>query len=336
MNCKNKIILTLGYNISSIDFYKDIAQELNLGHFISENIIQTLWGGYGELKRVEFSFKTVIIKHIKLPKPSSHPKGWNTNTSHKRKLHSYQVEVNWYEHFSKTIDNKCPIPKGLKTFQNENQWLIIMEDLSNFGFNKTTLDGNKKQIISCLKWLANFHGKYMNKKSDILWKIGTYWHLDTRWDEYEALDDKILKESAKEIDTILNSCKYQTIVHGDAKIANFCFNKSGNLCAAVDFQYVGHGCGMKDVAYFMSSAIEPKKCFEYEEFILNTYFEELEKALNHYQIKIDYKDLKKEWTIMFYFAWADFTRFLKGWSPNHYKIDSYSNQLTKNILKTLI
>jgi Ser/Thr protein kinase RdoA (MazF antagonist) len=105
----------------------------------------------------------------------------------------------------------------------------------------------------------------MGTKDDSLWKIGAYWHLDTRPHELEALEDMELKNSAKQIDTMLNNTKHQTIVHGDAKLANFCFDKSGSRCAAVDFQYVGHGCGMKDVAYFMSSAIEPEDCEMMEE-----------------------------------------------------------------------
>ena len=320
---------------STNPLYENIANELNLGTLANIEVIQSLWGGYGELVRLAFKEKSIIVKHVKLPKPQNHPRGWNTNRSHKRKLHSYQVEVNWYQNFSDQNDINCPIPKGLKCFQNENEWLIVMEDLATLGFKYTTYDANENHLISCLSWLANFHAKYLNTKSDLLWKIGTYWHLDTRPDEFEVLDDEQLKKYAKIIDDKLNNSKYQTIVHGDAKLANFCFNEDATKCAAVDFQYVGHGCAMKDVAYFISSAVEPEDCESMQEWFLDTYFKALHMALKHYQPKLDAIDIQKEWRALFPIAWADFQRFIKGWSPDHFKINSYSENLTKKAIKSL-
>lgn len=315
--------------------YEKIADELDLGKLISMEILQELWGGYGELLRLFFENKSIIVKHIKLPKPTDHPRGWNTNLSHQRKLHSYEVEVNWYENFSKNSDDRCYIPKGLKTFQTKNEWLIVMEDLAELGFVSTTMYANENHLKSSLFWLANFHGKHLDKKSEVLWKIGTYWHLDTRPDELKVLEDKRLKKYASLIDEELNSCKYQTIVHGDAKLANFCFNKDATKCAAVDFQYVGHGCGMKDLIYFISSAVYPEDCQEFQEWILDTYFSELKKAVEYYEKSIDFDELEKEWRALYSIAWADFQRFIKGWSPNHYKINDYSETIAQDAINYL-
>ena len=56
--------------------------------------IQTLWSGYGKIMR--YGLKggdrdSVVIKHVKLPDQGSHPRGWNTDRSHQRKIRSYQV-----------------------------------------------------------------------------------------------------------------------------------------------------------------------------------------------------------------------------------------------------
>ncbi len=272
---------------------------------------------------------------MKLPKINEHPKGWNSEFSHQRKLNSYKIEVNWYEEFSTIVDKRCRIPQGLKTLQSQNEWLIVMEDLATAGFESIVNKANKIHLQSCLSWLANFHARFIGTQCDMLWETGTYWHLDTRPDELAVLEDKELKESAKDIDAVLKKSKYQTIVHGDAKLANFCFSSDGTQCAAVDFQYVGHGCAMKDVAYFMSSAVEANESTKMQEWILDTYFSALNEALDYYQPKLDANDVEKEWRSLFAISWADFHRFVKGWSPNHYKINDYSESLTKSALDDL-
>jgi len=315
--------------------YQDIGKQLNLGLLSSIEVIQSLWGGYGELVRLRFQDTSIIIKHVKLPITTDHPYGWNTNLSHIRKIHSYEVEVNWYQEFSQTTDERCRIPQGLKCFQSKDEWLIVMEDLATVGFSSTVNHANKNHLTSCLYWLANFHARYINTQSNQLWATGTYWHLDTRPDELEALDDETLKAFARRIDSALKHTKYQTIVHGDAKLANFCFNEEGTLCAAVDFQYVGQGCAMKDVALFMSSAIKPEDCAKLESWVLDTYFTALKEALAHYQPKIDSADVERAWRPMLCVAWADFQRFVKGWNPNHYKINPYTEELTTKAITYL-
>ena len=156
--------------------YQNIGTELNLGLLSSVEVIQSLWGGYGELVRLRFQnkssqIKSIIIKHVKLPKTSEHPYGWNSDLSHKRKLHSYQVEVNWYQEFSKSLDERCRIPQGLKCFQSNNEWLIVMEDLEEVGFASIIKQANKNHLKSSLYWLANFHARYMNTRSDLIWEI---------------------------------------------------------------------------------------------------------------------------------------------------------------------
>eukprot|EP01130_Rhizamoeba_saxonica_P004720 TRINITY_DN1917_c0_g1_i2.p1 TRINITY_DN1917_c0_g1~~TRINITY_DN1917_c0_g1_i2.p1 ORF type:complete len:154 (-),score=21.11 TRINITY_DN1917_c0_g1_i2:97-558(-) len=119
-----------------------------------------------------------------------------------------------------------------------------------------------------------------------------------------------LKKYARDIDTVLNQCKYKTLVHGDAKLANFCFSKNLDKVAGVDFQYVGPGCGMKDVAYFLSSCFSDKCCETYEQELLHYYFSCLRGYLPNFE---DFELLLEEWSELYYFAWADFHRFEIGW-----------------------
>ncbi len=141
--------------------------------------------------------------------------------------------------------------------------------------------------------------------------------------------DLRLREAAITIDNKLNDCKFKTFVHGDAKLANFCFAKDGQV-AGVDFQYVGGGCGMKDVAYFIGSCLNERDCEYLENQILDTYFDYLQIAMKERN-----QELEAEWRSMYRLAWADFHRFLKGWNPDHWKINSYSERVTSEVIKRL-
>lgn len=282
-------------------------------------LIQKLWSGYGSLNRVVLDDKSVILKLIKFPNKGTHPRGWNTTLSHERKALSYSVEMNWYQNYNTPIFH-ARIPRLIQQGELKGkEKFLIMEDLTAFGlFPKTTI--SKAQIKLCLKWLAKFHSHYLNIEPSHLWPIGTYWHLDTRPDELKAMRDKELKKVAHLIDHKLNSSKHKTIVHGDAKIANFLFKE--NEVAAVDFQYVGGGVGVKDVAYFLSSIYDEEELYKKESWCLDTYFKELAKP-----------EVEKEWRELYPYVWCDFYRFLNGWSPGHYKLNSYSKQMKNKVLE---
>ena len=149
---------------------------------------------------------------------------------------------------------------------------MLWEDLDVAGFDIRKDNVNLSEMKSCLKWLAHFHANFLGKIPEGLWEEGTYWHLSTRPDELNALKDKELKYAAKAIDQKLKNSTFMTFVHGDAKLANFCFSKDSKKVAAVDFQYVGGGCGMKDVAYFIGSCLNEDECEEHEEELLGVLF----------------------------------------------------------------
>tara|TARA_R110001592_G_scaffold162962_1_gene396587 strand:+ start:14033 stop:14935 length:903 start_codon:yes stop_codon:yes gene_type:complete len=298
--------------------------------------VQTLWSGYGAIKRYTLEggeYSSVIVKHIQLPESGKHPRGWNTDLSHQRKVKSYAVESYWYEHYAKLTDSHCKVPQLLHSECEGNMRLLVMEDLNASGFpirlvpETVTLDHAK----NCLTWLAHFHAKFMGVEPKGLWETGTYWYLKTRPDELAKMTNKSLKQVAPAIDQKLNNATYQSLVHGDAKLANFCFGEE-NQVAAVDFQYVGKGCGIKDVAYFISSCFTEEVCNQFEDELLMHYFNVLEINMVN---SIDFKLVKEEWLSLYKFAWADLYRFLDGWSSGHWKMHKYSKRLTQAAINEL-
>jgi hypothetical protein len=311
-------------------FRSIILQKTGASSLIEKEMIQELWSGYGEILRIgleKASVESVVVKHVQLPRQNNHPRGWNTDIGHQRKLKSYQVETNWYDQYSK--DSAARLPQCLAIEKQADEVLMVLEDLDEAGYSLRKRAVGWEEIANCLNWLAKFHASFLGKVPDGLWEVGTYWHLATRPQELAVLDDQRLKEAAPLIDEKLNASEYKTFVHGDAKLANFCFAQDGQV-AGVDFQYVGGGCGMKDVAYLIGSCLNENECERLEAQILDTYFEQLQNELGQRN-----EALETEWRSLYRVAWADFHRFLKGWSPGHWKINSYSERVTAEVINSL-
>ncbi len=298
--------------------------------------IQSLWSGYGEIFRAQLypeSLGTLIVKQIAPPDSQQHPRGWNTDRSALRKLRSYEVETSWYTQWSERCSARCRVAKHVASASWKNQSVIVMEDLDTSGYPGRHSHLTPSQAKACLHWLAHFHARFLHCKPTGLWPVGTYWHLDTRPDELQAMQQGEIKACAYKIDKLLGNCEYQTIVHGDAKVANFCFSENDQQVAAVDFQYTGGGCGMKDVAYFFGSCFNEHECQQHVPPLLDFYFETLAEAIT--DTTINTENLEREWRAMFAPAWTDFHRFLLGWMPGHAKIHSYTESLALDTLSIL-
>ncbi|MGS0827823.1 oxidoreductase family protein [Shewanella sp. 0m-8] len=334
-------------NVKSVE--EGLSYILGTQSFYKVETIQSLWAGYGEIARYRFtsstqsklkSANTFIVKHICPPKQVKHPRGWAGSFSHQRKLNSYKVEMNFYKDFADQCDHNCQVPMllGMTSFKHRDglTQLIVMTDLDSNGFSTRASGLTIDQTKLCLRWLAHFHAKFLKISTETahegLWPIGTYWHLETRHEEWLAMPDTMLKSNAAKIDNILKQCKYQTLVHGDAKVANFCFNKKFTDVAAVDFQYVGTGVGVKDVIYLLGSCLTEIDCESNFSVLLHDYFSELARAIELYQPNIDALLVIKEWQKLVFFAWADFERFLVGWAPEHTKRNRFSEKITQTAL----
>jgi glutathione S-transferase len=213
--------------------------------------------------------------------------------------------------------------------------VLVLEDLDAAGFPGRRTAADETRMRACLHWLAHFHATFIGEPPEGLWPTGTYWHLATRPDELEALNDAALKNAASAIDRALRVSPYQTWVHGDATIDNFCFSADGQRVAAVDFQYVGGGPGIKDVAYFIDSCLDGDTCERQESRLLDIYFQALKQALQRKQKAVDADAIEQDWRALYPVAWTDFHRFLKGWSPACWDPDSYSERLARQVIKQL-
>ena len=286
--------------------------------------IQSLWGGYGVAVRCALTdgpHDSVVVKHVRPGAGHSRSYNLSHNRSHSRKLRSYDVELAWYRDWAARCGAGCRVPQVLHVERGAGEWLFVLEDLDAAGYPRRAHDLGGKQRTQCLTWLGAFHGAFLGARPRGLWKVGTYWHLATRPDEHQAMPRGPLRDAAAAIDARLSAATFQTLVHGDAKPANFCFGRDG--VAAVDFQYVGAGCGVKDVAYLLSDADEGST-----QRGLETYFAALRRAL---PAEVSADAVEAEWRALYPWAWADFHRFLVGWAPG-WRVNAYGRRLTQQVL----
>ncbi len=196
---------------------KNILKQIGSTRVLRSELIQELWSGYGTLSRLHLDgakVASIIVKHFKVPTSIIHPREWNTEVGHARKLKSYEVEAEWYRNYARLCSNKCKVPKCLGMETKEHESILVLEDLNDLGFTERRMSLDLEGLKVALTWLAHFHAKFMNDKAKGLWPTGTYWHLATRGAEFEAMPSSWLKENASKIGTLLNEVKYTSLVHG--------------------------------------------------------------------------------------------------------------------------
>lgn len=295
--------------------------------------LQALWGGYGELWRAELrrgaTLTPVVVKSVRPPRDDA-------SRSHRRKLRSYDVEQVFYQRYAARCSALpgCRVPRAIQLKAEDGGWLFVLEDLDASGFAERRAHANATHVTTTLRWLAAFHARFLGTAPDGLWKVGTYWQLGTRPDELGAMRHEALRKAAPRIDQALNAARFKTLVHGDAKLENVCFERAGRAVALVDFQYVGGGAGVKDVAYFLNGCLAARECEDLVPVYLDEYFRELLFAVRASAAgaRVDVAALEREWRELFPLAWVDFYRFLLGWAPGQFDRDPYSERLTREVL----
>jgi hypothetical protein len=297
--------------------------------------LQVLWGGYGEIRRFALAgaaADSVIVKHVK--PPASHSLGAGEQArSHARKLRSYEVEQAFYLDFAPRCDAGCRVPRAHHAARTDDGFLFVLEDLDGAGYTRRRSRLAPLALTRCLDWLAHFHARFLAVVPEGLFAEGTYWHLATRPDELRRLTDAELRAAAPQLDALLAGARFRSLVHGDAKLDNFCFAASGAV-AAVDFQYAGGGVGVKDVAYLLS-CLDSGDCEAHAPALLDHYFATLGSLVRALHPAVDVGALESEWRALYPVAWADFTRFLLGWAPHEALAHPYGLGLTREVLAAL-
>jgi hypothetical protein len=216
----------------------------------------------------------------------------------------------------------------------DREWVLVLEDLDAAGYDLRADEANHLQLDGALAWLASFHARFLGEQH-AQFPPGTYWHLETRRTELPAVTDVELRAAAPALARRLAGATYQTLLHGDAKDANFCFSRDGRDLAAVDFQYTGRGCGIIDVAYLLyGRGDEPSDGVDRAR--LDAYFRHLREALARRNDGVDAAAIEAEWRSLYPVARLDFCRFLAGWRPSLWQADARGQRFVRATLRSAL
>lgn len=227
----------------------------------------------------------------------------------------------FYQQAAPLLENSCRVARCHGTKTVGEGYLLLFEDLDEAGFRGCHRPG-PEQTRAGLRWLANFHARFLDREIPGTWEQGGYWHLETRRSEWESMPAGSLKEMAGALDRCLRAARYQTLMHGDPKPPNFTWHASEGA-AAVDFQYCGRGCGIRDVALFIDRCVGRGNCARLAASWLEVYFEFLGDAMEQNGQGSHSGALTKEWRALFPVAWSDYCRFALGWGSSK-TLDPYS------------
>jgi len=297
-----------------------------------------LWAGMGSIYEVRCapSNKNIMVKYVH---PRLPPSG-ELSVGDQRKLDSYLVEANFYEHFANDLlhYHRVPLPpplyveRHLEDIRNP-KIIICMGELSSRPSKDQADDDDDDDDevnvhTNVVKWLAKFHaatwnwspsGKDEQENNDhskhSVQAIGSYWYLKTRRSEWEDMPrhgwEGRLKKAARAIDARLERDPLQCWVHGDTKDANILYSQ--NKLAFCDFQYTGRGPPSRDLSYyFCSSHVEDSK---EQEALLDIYHQDLTNYLKQQPKTSSTLPLptRQQLEESMELAFCDFCRFMAGW-----------------------
>ncbi len=311
---------------------------------VDSELMQPVWGGNGEVLRVELAgarVNSVVVKHITIPEAKRKKK--KKDASLVRTLASYDNELTFYREYATQLTKRVRVPHFYDGQRLDDGWVFVLEDMLVSGFLTARKRYTEVDIQAALTWLAGFHAAFMGSAADGLWSSGSYWNLSDRQTELARMTHPKLKAAASALDAALSGCRFKTIIHGDAKTDNFCFPGSGLDVAGVDFQHTGLGCGMKDVMCLLDSCLDPFEAAVATPDLLDLYFRVLAAALNERSEAegttsrewADAAAVEHEWRRLFPIAWADYYRFLDGWAPGKYPPEGYAEEMLNQALHSL-
>jgi aminoglycoside/choline kinase family phosphotransferase len=208
-------------------------------------------------------------------------------------LRNYVKEVNFYRHFSDTLNIRTPRVLYADIDDSGVSFVLLMEDMAP-AVQGDQLAGCTPDIArAALREMVGLHAPRWNdpKLKEYDWfyvdpetnrsssgMLPMLWHgfLDRYADR---LTEEVLKVGIALFENIdsyaTDAGGPKTIVHGDYRLDNLLLGPGPDDVAVVDWQTIAWGTAASDAAYFIGAGLLPDVRREHEDELLRTYYHDL-------------------------------------------------------------
>lgn len=226
--------------------------------------------------------------------------------------HLYQREVSFYQHLAMLITTRTPRCYYAERDESDN-FLLLLEDLSPSAVVDQFVGVSLGTARAGLAALAGLHGPTHARVEihDATWLRGVSEELRPLYSAVlPVLFDQFLERYDAHIDDDLRAMvlalkgrlalfsEYATpfpcVTHGDFRTDNLLIDACDGTVAlaVVDWQTVGVGSPLLDVAYFLTTSLTPEDCAQYEFELLDYYLGKL----NDYGVDIPAEIARQEFS----------------------------------------
>ncbi|KAJ3498530.1 hypothetical protein NLG97_g1049 [Lecanicillium saksenae] len=232
-----------------------------------------------------------------------------------------------------------PIAGEKRSFLSPIQVHSAIKWLAEFHGSSWTLQDAHTMNGLLLPPIAEFEARESNPSLSprSIWLNGGYTYLATRQAEYASLASNSASEwsaafcSSKGAASVAEKVAkfltprgrpFETFIHGDVKSENLFANESGDSVAFFDFQYVGIGLGVSDLAKLFTCSVPLRMLvgrqdtlsreipMQQEELgLLSQYHQLLTQHDTENRAKYDFTELQRHWET----ALVDWCRFQASW-----------------------
>lgn len=247
-------------------------------------------------------------------------------------LHLHEGESNYYRYLHKENPNLAPDVYYNGCYAG-GRFLLILEDLIESGCrpfwqaDECTIEHARAVAVA----QAGFHAKYWESErllGDLSWARPRSRRFGWPWlrDEFHAIRDGFLREAKPEelpegvrgllkiwaanADAVFSywETRPPTVIHGDSHLGNT-FSRPDGTAGYYDWQVIFRGNGLRDLSYFLMSALTNDDRISYEREIVYLYVESL--AANG--VVLDRAAAWDEYCLYVFDRWdAVITEFMKG------------------------